>query len=207
MIAHSLKNQSSTMCAAMKVILVGETGAGKTCLSCCRVNGCFDARTMATVMTSCATIEESLASGDKVSLTVWDTAGQEKFRAITVPYYRNADVAFVCYDVTENQEATGRAVARWAAAVRERGGAACKLVLVGTKTDLLDDSALTTALDFGESVARDAGMTMFNATSARTGQGVCELFSATAAMYRSPVQPDSARVDVEPQAKKKTGCC
>jgi Ras-related protein Rab-8A len=193
--------------SSMKVILVGDSGAGKTCLSCYRVNGSFEPGTTSTVMASCATIEERLSSGDIVSVTIWDTAGQEKFRSIAVPYYRNSNVAFVCYDVTSDEDAIRQSVASWAAAVRDHTDQTCKLVLVGTKGDLLREEALTGALNFGESLAKELKMPLFSLTSAVTGQGIVELFSATAAMYQRPGQREMPKVDIEPQEKKKKKCC
>jgi len=76
------------------------------------------------------------SSGKKtVSIGVWDTAGSERYQAMTRHYYQGAQAAVVCYDLTEKE--SWDKVRFWVKEITESRGSDCLLVLVGCKADLL----------------------------------------------------------------------
>jgi Ras-related protein Rab-7A len=82
----------------IKVILVGSSGVGKTSL----INNYFDqpheTDTSPTVAPALVATTISIPSGQPVDLHIWDTAGQERFQSIGGMFYRESDVALVCFD-------------------------------------------------------------------------------------------------------------
>jgi len=80
----------------LKVILLGDSGVGKSSLINRYVNEKFSENNMQTIgvdlFTKIADVE-----GSKVTLQIWDTGGQERFRALRTPFYRGADCAVLVY--------------------------------------------------------------------------------------------------------------
>ena len=117
-----------------KIIVVGESGVGKTCLSYRFCSGKFPLVTEATIGLD---FREKLVElyGERLQLQLWDTAGQERIkRSITHHYYRNVSAVVFVYDVT-NAASLG-ALDSWLAEVRRHGvPEAAPRVLVGNKSD------------------------------------------------------------------------
>lgn len=136
----------------IKVVLLGNSGVGKTCLRSQFVHHMFTNAYKATIggdyLTSRVTvpaaapgdapdtgISEGAAGGERlVLLQIWDTAGQERFNSILQAFYRGADVVVLMYDVTDYESAV--ALSAWFARFMEhchveRPG----VVVVGNKVD------------------------------------------------------------------------
>jgi small GTP-binding protein len=86
-----------------KVVVLGRSGVGKTCLAVRLIEGHFDNSEMPTIGAAFRQTEL-----DGVRLDIWDTAGQERYQAIAPLYYRGANVAVIVYDVT-NKESLAKA--------------------------------------------------------------------------------------------------
>jgi small GTP-binding protein len=78
--------------------------------------------------------KDILVRGSVYQLEIWDTAGQEQFRAITESYFRDAAGAIIVYDV--NDQTTFESVPEWFASLRRRTGTGVPVILVGNKDDL-----------------------------------------------------------------------
>lgn len=83
-----------------KIVLLGDSGVGKTHILNRYVKKEPPQRPMSTIGVEFATLAVSLRDGSKVKAQIWDTAGQEKYRAITSAHYRNAVGALLVYDIT-----------------------------------------------------------------------------------------------------------
>lgn len=89
-----------------KVVIVGDSGVGKTSLILRAVNNEFDTTYMpSTKVDSCDYYIRIFFPSEKpiVKLTIWDTAGQEMFKAITKDRYRDADAIVIVYDVNNRE--------------------------------------------------------------------------------------------------------
>ena len=85
----------------IKVLLLGDAGVGKTCVLQRFADGTFVVVARATVgMDLKRTTIDLDGTGEKVTLQIWDTAGQEMFRSIIASYYRGAHGVVLMYDVT-----------------------------------------------------------------------------------------------------------
>lgn len=119
-----------------KIVVLGAQGVGKTSLVHRYVKSAFTpAQTQSTVGASFLTkrVHDS-ETGTTVRLQIWDTAGQERFRSISKLYYRGANAAVLCYDITD--EATFTEMGRWLDELRANLSHDTILHVVGTKADI-----------------------------------------------------------------------
>ncbi|KAK7891704.1 hypothetical protein WMY93_023667 [Mugilogobius chulae] len=116
-----------------KIILVGDSNVGKTCVVQRFKSGIFIEKQQNTIGVD-FTVRTLDIDGKKVKLQVWDTAGQERFRTITQSYYRSAHGAMVAYDIT--RRSTFESVSHWIREVEQHGAASVVLILIGNKSDL-----------------------------------------------------------------------
>ncbi|CAL1595555.1 unnamed protein product [Knipowitschia caucasica] len=116
-----------------KIILVGDSNVGKTCVVQSFKSGIFIEKQQNTIGVD-FTVRTLDIDGKKVKLQVWDTAGQERFRTITQSYYRSAHGAMVTYDIT--RRSTFESVCHWIREVEQYGAASVIVILIGNKSDL-----------------------------------------------------------------------
>uniref|UniRef100_A0A9L0SUT1 Ras-related protein Rab-25 n=1 Tax=Equus caballus TaxID=9796 RepID=A0A9L0SUT1_HORSE len=116
-----------------KVVLIGESGVGKTNLLSRFTRNEFshDSRTTIGVEFSTRTVMLGTAA---VKAQIWDTAGLERYRAITSAYYRGAVGALLVFDLTKHQ--TYAVVERWLKELYDHAEATIVVMLVGNKSDL-----------------------------------------------------------------------
>ena len=88
-----------------KVVLLGESGVGKTCIIARFINNTFEDNIMSTTGASYAgkTLTFDEFQGKSIKFEIWDTAGQEKYRALTKIFYKDAGVAILVYDITRKE--------------------------------------------------------------------------------------------------------
>lgn len=86
----------------LKVIILGDSGVGKTSLMQQFVNSKFSQQYKATIGADFLT-KEMVIDNKQVTLQIWDTAGQERFQSLGVAFYRGADCCVLCYDVTNEK--------------------------------------------------------------------------------------------------------
>jgi small GTP-binding protein len=88
-----------------KVVLLGESGVGKTCIIARFINNTFEDNIMTTTGASYAgkTMSFDELNGQSIKFEIWDTAGQEKYRALTKIFYKDAGVAILVYDITRKE--------------------------------------------------------------------------------------------------------
>ncbi|XP_035807741.2 ras-related protein Rab-26-like isoform X1 [Amphiprion ocellaris] len=96
----SVSNSSEFYDIAFKVMLVGDSGVGKTCLLVRFKDGAFLAGSFISTVGIDFRNKVLNIDGVNVKLQIWDTAGQERFRSVTHAYYRDAHALLLLYDVT-----------------------------------------------------------------------------------------------------------
>lgn len=95
---------SNTGASSCKVVLLGETGVGKTSIINRYINNTYSADSMSTSGASFAAKTMYFEEYDKNhKFEIWDTAGQEKYRALTKIFYKDASVAVLVYDITRKE--------------------------------------------------------------------------------------------------------
>ena len=88
-----------------KVVLLGESGVGKTCIIARFINNTFEENLISTTGASYAgkTMVFDEYEGKSIKFEIWDTAGQEKYRSLTKIFYKDAAVAILVYDITRKE--------------------------------------------------------------------------------------------------------
>ncbi|XP_054270563.1 ras-related protein Rab-18A-like [Macrosteles quadrilineatus] len=84
----------------LKLLIIGESGVGKSSLLLRFIEDRFDPDQSTTIGVDFKTTKLTI-DGNTVKLAIWDTAGQERFRTLTPSYYRDAQGAILVYDVTD----------------------------------------------------------------------------------------------------------
>lgn len=132
-----------------KVVLIGESGVGKSNLLSRFTKNEFnhDSRTTIGVEFSTRTVQ---LSGFTIKAQIWDTAGLERYRAITSAYYRGAVGALLVYDITKHL--TYESVERWLKELYDHADPEIVVMLVGNKTDLESERSvpIDEAKDFAD---------------------------------------------------------
>ena len=183
----------------LKIILVGSSGVGKTSL----INAYFDQpyknETQPTVAPAFCCSSVRIPSGESVDLHIWDTAGQERFQSIGGMFYRDSDVAFICFNVE-----TIDTIPQWISKVLAQGPD-CIIFLVLTKEDLLSIEEKEKILNDSTRLMEEYKAKGFYLTSAATGNGVANLFQAAGRCIED-ICSISAPSTVEIQKNDKNDC-
>lgn len=191
---------------SLKVIVVGDSGVGKTCLLVRYIRNLFDEESQPTLgvefMTKIVTTEKH-----KIQLQLWDTAGQELFRSVTRGYYRGSAGAFLVFDITNRD--TFDNIGRWLQDIKDVARSDVVTLLIGNKSDKADQRQVSTeeAQDF----AKKNSMQYFE-TSAKTGSNISESIDACVAIIEKNVDdgayeitPAGDSIDF-PQEQSDSGC-
>ena len=117
-----------------KIVLVGDSGVGKTNLLTRFSKNEFNLESRATIGVEFATRTITTETGDVIKAQIWDTAGQDRYRAIASSYYRGATGALLVYDITKKK--TFENIERWLTELRTHSQENMTLMLIGNKTDL-----------------------------------------------------------------------
>ena len=125
---------------SIKTIIVGDSGVGKTCILIRFIRDEFERDNPSTlgVQFMAKTIE---MDNHIIELQLWDTAGQELFRAVTRGYFRSSAGAFICFDITDHHSFEN--VPKWLNDIRDLARKDCVCILLGNKTDLESERKVT----------------------------------------------------------------
>ena len=94
-------SKDNNIAMSCKVVILGESGVGKTCIINRYINDSFNPESMTTSGASYASKTMYFSNYEKnMKFDIWDTAGQEKFRSLTKIFYKDARVAVLVYDIT-----------------------------------------------------------------------------------------------------------
>ncbi|KAH0789228.1 ras-related protein RABA1f [Histomonas meleagridis] len=191
----------------IKIVLIGDSGVGKTNLLSQFARNKFvqDFKTTIGVEYATKTIG---VEGKVVKVQIWDTAGQERYRAITSAYYKGAQGAMLLYDITSS--ITFESLDKWLKELRNQTGGDIPIMLVGNKCDLEDQRSVTT--QEGINFAERENM-LFIETSALTAHNVQEGFTRLISAIIQKIaqneieQIESTQLKPEGQAVKESKCC
>ncbi|KAH9939585.1 ras-domain-containing protein [Amylocystis lapponica] len=149
-----------------KVVLIGDSGVGKSNLLSRFTRNEFNLETKSTIGVEFATRSINV-DGKTLKAQIWDTAGQERYRAITAAYYRGAVGALLVYDIAKH--GTYVNVTRWLKELRDHADSNIVIMLVGNKSDLKHLRAVPT--DEAKAFSTENGLT-FIETSALDASNV-----------------------------------
>ena len=154
----------------IKVILIGDSGVGKTNIMSKYLKNQFMEHSKATVGVEFGS-KLFNHQGHKIKAQIWDTAGQEKYKAITGAYYKGSKGAFIVYDITRKD--TFASIERWVNDLKATSDPKLTIILIGNKNDL--DDKREVSKDQGEEKAKSFGCA-FLETSAFSGDNLDKAF-------------------------------
>ncbi|VDM40762.1 unnamed protein product [Toxocara canis] len=153
-----------------KLLLIGDSGVGKTCILYRFSDDAFNTTFISTIGIDfkIKTIE---LKGKKIKLQIWDTAGQERFHTITTSYYRGAMGIMLVYDITNAKSFDN--IAKWLRNIDEHASEDVEKMLLGNKCDMADRRVVSR--ERGEKIANDHGI-RFLETSAKANIQIDKAF-------------------------------
>lgn len=194
----------------LKVVLLGKEYGGKTSLVERYLYDRFDSATPYQNTIGAAYGAKQVAIRNrKITLGIWDTAGSERYEAMSRIYYRNAGAAVICFDLVDRE--SFQKAKFWVEELRKYEEK-CNIFLCGTKNDLIKEEGRPRAVHYSDAqdYADAIGAKMFE-TSSKTGEGIADLFFqvavdhlSTASLQRS--KPE-ARFRLEEPSSRSRGCC
>ena len=167
----------------VKIVLLGDSVVGKTCLITRYISETFEQNTASTNGASYASKNVNYDKLKKtITLDIWDTAGQEKYKALTKFFYKDAAIAILVYDITQKQSFES-IKSYWYEQVKENGEKTVVLGIVGNKSDLYEQEEVpeNDAREFAQSIGA-----IFALTSAKMNTGVDALFEDAGNKYLDP---------------------
>ncbi|KAM4025074.1 ras-related protein Rab-26 [Anomaloglossus baeobatrachus] len=203
----SLSNSGEFYDIAFKVMLVGDSGVGKTCLLVRFKDGAFLAGSFISTVGIDFRNKVLNVDGVKVKLQIWDTAGQERFRSVTHAYYRDAHALLLLYDITNKTSFDN--IQAWLTEIHEYAQKDVVIMLLGNKVDSTNERVVK--IEDGERLAKEYGVP-FMETSAKNGLNVELAFTAIAKelKHRSMKLPNEPKFKLHDYVKKEvkgSGCC
>ena len=173
-----------------KLVLIGDTAVGKSCLVVRFVRDEFFEFQEPTI--GAAFLTQTVALDDAtVKFEIWDTAGQERYRSMPPNYYRGAAAAIVVYDITNKDSFTG--AKKWVKELQRRGDPTVVIALAGSKSDLEHKRAVE--LEEAQEYAQENSI-LHMETSAKNSNNVKQLFVEIA--LKLPKSPPEAARDASP---------
>ncbi|PSC68383.1 Rab family GTPase [Micractinium conductrix] len=193
-----------------KLLLIGDSGVGKSCLLLRFADDTYTESYISTIGVDfkIRTVE---LDGKVIKLQIWDTAGQERFRTITSSYYRGAHGIIVVFDVTDQESFNN--VKQWLNEIDRYANENVNKLLVGNKTDLT--SKRVVAFETAKAFADEIGVPYIE-TSAKSASNVEQAFMTMAAeiknrMAREPALNKPANTirpgEGKSIATQKSSCC
>ena len=153
-----------------KIIVIGNVGVGKSCLSLKATKGIFIEEYTSTVGFEFYCFNVKI--NDKiVKLQIWDTCGQEAYRSLIMNFYRNASLAIIVYSIEDLE--SFKDINIWLKQVRTYGSTSCKVFLIGNK---IDSNSREVSYEQGLKCKNDFFFDGFMETSAKDGINTRELF-------------------------------
>jgi len=154
----------------IKLLLIGDSGVGKSCLLLRFSDDSFTPSFITTIGIDFK-IRTIDLEGKRIKLQIWDTAGQERFRTITTAYYRGAMGILLVYDVTDEKSFNN--IRNWIRNIEQHATESVNKILIGNKCDMVEKKVVDSAR--GKALADEYGI-KFLETSAKNSINVEEAF-------------------------------
>ena len=163
-----------------KVVLVGDTGVGKTCIIQRYVNNDYSEVNESTVASTYTyKVVDYPEYKKSISFDIWDTAGQELYRALAKNFYLNASIGILVYDI-RRKDSFESIKNYWYDQLKESGEENMILAIAGNKCDLFQEEQVTE--EEGRNFAKSIGA-VFQLTSCKESIGIDELFKECGKKY------------------------
>ncbi len=188
-----------------KILLLGDTSVGKTCFLLRYTDKIFEESHISTIGLDYRLKSMTLKNGKNIKLQIWDTSGQERFRAITKNYYKQANGILLMYDITNEKSFSN--IQNWITQIKEETSSNIVLFIIGNKIDLEDQRKIT--YENGKNLAKQYQYPFFEASS-KSAININEIFDNMAENVDevfSKVVKKSLLIKKNKVYKAKKGCC
>ena len=209
---EEVSNQDIKEDYKLKIVVIGDSGVGKTNLIRRFILNTFSENTKATV--GVEFISKSYKINNHIfKIELWDTAGQERYKSITAVYYKGAKGALLVYDTTS--KISFNSIDKWMEEIRDKTTSDIKLMIIGNKIDLKDYREVTTEEAIEK--AKTLGVPVME-TSALDATNVNKAFhDLLKEIYKdmknkiknigNTSTDNKDGIQLETNEKKKSGCC
>ena len=203
---------------SFKLIVIGESGVGKSCLTNKATRNIFDDTYNATVGFEFSTFNVKIEN-KIIKLQIWDTCGQELYRSLITNFYRSSSLAIVVYAI--NSKNSFNQIDIWLKELRMHSNPDAKVFLIGNKVDL--ESERQVSKEEGLEYSKKNNMSYFTEASALTGLNAQNIFiEAAKILYKDYLKYKDENTEIQDQNKvvlnqentknnpaqtKKGGCC
>ena len=156
---------------SFKIIVIGNSGVGKSCLSLKATKNIFEEQFMSTV--GFEFFAFNIKINEKIiKLQIWDTCGQEVYRSLISNFYRSSSMAIIVYSI-DNEESFND-LDNWVKQLKTHSSPDCKVFIIGNKNDLEDQRKVS--YEKGENFTKNNQFNLFMETSAKSGFNAKEMF-------------------------------
>ena len=212
-----LPNEFSDYQINFKVIIIGNSGVGKTCITNQAIRSKFLNNYHSTIGMEIYSLFLKI-DNKIIKLQIWDTCGQEIYRSMITNFYRSSSLAIIVYSI--NQKDSFKDLDLWIKELRLNNSPDTKLILVGNKLDLEESREIS--YEEGKKFANDFGFIDFFETSAKTGENIKKMFiKAANVLYEENLKfgdsessssfntfrPHAQLIKKNKNKKKSKGCC
>ena len=166
-----------------KLVFIGDPGVGKTCIISRFLKGTFDADQITTVGASYASKTIKISeTNESLTLDIWDTAGQEKYRSLTRIFFQGAKLAILVYAINR-KDSFENLKNVWLKELKDHADKNVVLGVAGNKSDLYEKEEVPEqeAREFAKSIGA-----IFCLTSAQSNSGIEELFEEMGKKFLDP---------------------
>jgi len=187
-----------------KIILVGDPGVGKTSIMTKFVSNEFQNTYLSTIGVEFKSKEIHINNNTCARLKIWDTCGQEKFRAITRQYFKNSEGVFVVFDLTNKE--TIKKLDIWMKDIKDNIDNDYFIFLIGNKSDVKERDL--TIAEEAKQFAINKKINYYE-VSAKTGSGIYNIFEKMASklinkkkIEKSKEEINTDKIDIENKINK-----
>ena len=190
----------------VKILLIGDSGVGKSCILESFEKGSFRVNHVPTIAIDFSV--KIVKIGDQlVKMQVWDTAGQERFNTLTASFFKATHGILLTFSLTDKNSFAN--TSKWLQQIHAQAPKNAIIFLVGNKKDLEAERQVTR--EEAENAAKEYGVEYFE-TSACTGEGVNETFmslgtKALGNIDRSSIKPATDDLLDARSSSIKDKCC
>ena len=190
---------------SIKIILVGDSGTGKTNLITVSAGMEFNSNSLTT--TSCSYVQKIInKDGKDYKINLWDTIGQEKYRSLTKIFLKDSKIVIFVYDITNRE--TFESLVFWKKIIDEVLGNGPIFGVVGNKMDLYYDEKVKE--EEGEEYANKIGAKFLLTSAKNDSKGFNKLIEQMLEDYLNKSYDDTTRIEsivINRIPKKKRSCC
>ena len=198
-----------------KIIVIGDSGVGKSCLTTQAVRNNFEEFYIATIGFEFLTFNIRI-NNNVLKLQIWDTCGQEVYKSLISNFYKNSSLALIIYAI--NNLDSFRHAETWLNDLKSQANPNVKVFLVGNKSDLEDQRVVSK--EEAEQFKEEKYLDKFMETSAKTGENARNVLLEAAKLLYKDYLKNKRELDAEekdqkgtilerkkPQNQEKKKCC